>query len=98
MTMRQIASGDDGNDEGRDQHHGHDERGVINAQDPIHPTRRRRNRERQRKERANRWMEDRAKVNESGSHSVGDGLMQRRSVIITATSMTSDGQAGAKQA
>ena len=48
MTMRQIASGedDDGDDEGQDQDHGHDERGVINAQDPIHPTRRSRKRER----------------------------------------------------
>ena len=51
MTMRQIASGgdDDDDDDGRDKDHGHDERGVINAQDPIHSTRRRRNRERQRK-------------------------------------------------
>ena len=50
MTMRDIASGGDGGDEDKDQDH--DERGVINAQDPIHPTRRRRNRER--KDTANR--------------------------------------------
>ena len=57
MTMRQIASGgddDDDEDEGQDHHQdqGHDDQGVINAQDPIHPTRRRRNRER--KDTANR--------------------------------------------
>ena len=48
MTMRQVASGgdDDDDDSGQDQDHGHDERGEIHAQDPIHPTRRRRNRER----------------------------------------------------
>ena len=63
MTMRQIASGDGDEGEGRDQDHGHDERGEINAQDPIHPTRRRRNRERK-DTTANRWMEDQASVSE----------------------------------
>ena len=54
MAMRQVASGDDDDDddEGQDQDHGNDDREVINAQDPIHPTRRRPNRER--KDRANR--------------------------------------------
>ena len=54
MTMRQIASGDDDNDDDsdQDQDHGNNERGEISAKDPIHSTRRRRNRER--KDTANR--------------------------------------------
>ena len=53
MTMCQVArdgDGDDDDDSGQD--HGHDERGEMNEQDPIHPTRRSRNRER--KDTANR--------------------------------------------
>ena len=35
MTMRQIASGDDGDDdEGQDQDHGHDERGAMRKIQP----------------------------------------------------------------
>ena len=73
MTMRQIASGDGDDGEGRDQDHGHDERGVINAQDPIHPTRRRRNRER--KDTANRCIDGRSSKRERIRQAVIQSVM-----------------------